>query len=229
MARITAEDFTAILARVQAELTRRNGNGDLSGYASTTVFPVNDPVSTGNLVKTSAVNTLLTGLGRINPAGLPVSVSAGDYINESTLDGISTKLSVFEKQPRGATSGNDCASLCSGMCVSQCTTTCSTTCTGGCQDSCSTTCTGGCESACANNCTGGCKTSCSGSCSGSCTGGCDTGCGGCTACTGCRNGCYHGCSTTCGSNCGYTCSPTCGSSCKGECTGNCKGSSFSNE
>lgn len=228
MARITAEDFTAILARVQAELSRRNGNGDLSGYANID-FPASDPAETNELVKPSALNTLLTGLGYINPAGLPESVSEGDYIEESTLDGIRAKVEVFEAQPRNATTGNDCASLCSGMCVSQCTTTCSTTCTGGCQETCSTTCTGGCASACANNCTGGCQTSCSGGCSGSCTGTCQSGCGGCTACTGCRNGCYHGCTDSCRVGCRSSCDSYCSASCTGSCTGTCSGSGFSNE
>ena len=184
MARITAADFTAILTRVQAELARRDGYGDLSGYA-TIDFPVADPVATDELVKTSALNTLLTGVGYINPAGLPDSVSEGDYIEQSDLDGIDLKLTVFEAQPRNATSGNDCNAACSGMCVSACTTTCGGACLGGCLETCEGACKGGCEDTCANDCTGSCVGKCTGGCSGSCTGGCDgdcyTGCDGCTA------------------------------------------------
>lgn len=215
MARITAEDFTAILARVQAELSRRNGNGDLSGYANID-FPASDPVETDELVKPSALNTLLTGLGYINPAGLPESVQEGDYIEESTIDGIRAKVEVFEAQPRGAITGNDCASLCSGMCVSQCTTTCSTTCTGGCQDGCSTGCKGGCTDTCANNCTGSCRTSCTGGCSGSCTGSCEGDCY--TGCDGCTNYCKRHCTAACAEGCGGSCK----GNCDGFCTYTCK-------
>jgi len=216
MARITAADFTAILTRVQAELTRRNGNGDLSGYASSTVFPVADPVATDELVKTSAINTLLTGLGRINSAGLPASVSTGDLIYQSTLDGINTKLTAFEKQPRNATSGNDCSAACSGMCVSQCTTTCSTTCTGGCQTGCTGSCTSSCATGCSNSCTSSCTGTCTGGCQGSCTGTCTGDCY--TGCDGCTNQCQR----HCGNNCKSTCTDHCMDNCTQDCTGGSK-------
>lgn len=221
MARITAADFTAIQTRVKAELTRRNGNGDLSSYAgSATDYPVNEPVATDGLVRPSAVNKLLAGLRYINSSGVPADVSTGDKILETTLPAITNRLATFEAQPRNATSGNDCASACSGMCVSQCTTTCSTTCTGGCQETCTggcnTTCTGGCASTCSTTCTG----SCSGSCSGGCSGDCYTECTGCKGgCTGqCVNLCKGGCKGTCGGSCTGTCTQTCGDNCSGDCT-----------
>ena len=211
MARIKAEDFTAIQARVKAELTRRNGNGDLSSYAgSATDYPNNEPVATDELVRPSAVNKLLAGMRYINPDGVPADVATDDKILETTLPAIEARLATFEVQPRDATSGNDCSAACSGMCVSQCTTTCSATCTGGCQESCTGGCKTTCTSACGQGCSNTCSGTCSGSCSGSCTGDCYTQCTGCKG--GCTGQCVNLCKGTCVTWCSESCRPTCSDS-----------------
>ena len=192
--KIVPEDYTTRLTRIRAELARRNGYGDLSSYA-TLAFPDGTPITVGTYITTPVFNTLRTGVGYINSAGIPAeAVALETYINSADMDAIDALLTAFEAQPRSAITNNDCGSLCSGMCVTQCTTTCQTTCTGGCADTCSTSCTG--------SCTGGCTscTSCTGSCTGSCSGGCT---GTCTRlCNGnCEYSCIGGCTGTCSTTC----------------------------
>lgn len=196
--KIIPEDYTVRLNRVRAELVRRNGYGDLSGYSSID-FPSGTPITAGGYITAPVFNTLIRGLEYIDPSGLPGdAVPLETYINESDMSAIDAAILLFEAQPRGATSNNDCLNLCSGMCVSQCTTaclstctgTCSATCTGGCADTCSTTCT----ASCTGTCTGAC-TSCSGGCTGSCTGTCTRVCN--WSCTGGCSGCSGTCNTSC--------------------------------
>ena len=197
--KIIPGDFTTRLARIQAELARRNGYGDLSGYATTT-FPDGTPIVAGGFITAPVFNTLRTSIAYIKSDGLPDEAVAGEtYINTSDLVALDAALTAFEAQPRGAVSNNDCAAQCSGMCVSQCTTTCLSTCTGGCADACAGTCTGTCDS----GCTGTCTVVCGGNCTSTCTGGCT---GSCTA----------SCADGCGSWCSVSCSGTCTS-----CTGTC--------
>ena len=199
--KIIPGDFTTRLTRIQAELARRNGYGDLSGHASET-FPAGTPIAVGGLITAPVFNTLRSGLAYIKSAGLPSEAVAGvTYINTSDLVALDAAITAFEAQPRGAVSNNDCAAQCSGMCVSQCTTTCLSTCTGGCADACAGTCTGTCDS----GCTGTCTVVCGGNCTSTCTGGCT---GSCTA----------SCADGCGSYCSVSCSGTCKGTCKGGCT-----------
>ena len=198
--KVIPADFSARLTRIKAELARRNGYGDLSSY-STMTYPAGTPIAAGGLITTPVFNTLRTGLTYINGTGLPGAAVANEtYINSADLDAIDAALTVFEAQPRGALSNNDCSALCSGMCVSQCTTSCLSTCTGGCADACSATCTGTCTVVCGGNCTGTCTGDCTSTCTGGCTGNCWVLCG--TDCGGsCSGGCYTGCNTTCKTAC----------------------------
>lgn len=201
--KVIPADFTTRLTRIKAELARRNGYGDLSSY-STMDFPVGTPIAVSGLITTPVFNTLRTGLTYINGTGLPGAAVANEtYINSSDLNAIDAALTVFEAQPRGATSNNDCSALCSGMCVSQCTTSCLSTCTGGCADACSASCTGTCTGSCTSctSCTGTCTGTCTGSCADTCTGGCATNC---TAY--CVPGCYSSCSWNCSTTCSGSCS-----------------------
>lgn len=171
MSLILATDLTSRLSRLNNELTRRNGYTTLA--ASTVSFPVGEPVTIGEKAMVSAINTILTGLRYVNTAGVPSDrVSMTSEMLAADLTTIDNILTTYEAQPRGATTGNDCASACCGMCVTQCTTGC-TGCTGSC-----TSCSG---------CTGcsGCWTSCSN---------CYTSC---TSCTGCINSCAIGCAYNC--------------------------------
>ena len=193
--KVIPADFTTRLARIQAELARRNGYGDLSSY-STMTFPVGTPIAAGGFITTPVFNTLRTGLTYINGTGLPgAAVANVTYINSSDLTAIDAALTAFEAQPRGATSNNDCSALCSGMCVSQCTTSCLSTCTGGCVDGCSASCTGTCLGTCTGSCTG----SCAGGCAGDCTQACSDGCGSWCS-TNCVGTCVNACASACSSS-----------------------------
>lgn len=199
--KVIPADFTVRLARIQAELARRDGNGDLSSYAAID-FPGGTPVA-ADFITADIFNTLVQGLEYINDADTPDDAVAGEtYINTADLTAIDALLTAFEAQDRGAVSGNDCAALCSGMCITQCTTTCLSTCTGGCSDTCSTSCTGTCEGECTSctSCTGTCSSTCTGGCTGSCT---DT----------CAPGCYNACSWNCNATCKGTCDAICEDTC----------------
>lgn len=199
--KITASRFNDILSRAQAELARRNGYGDLSSYA-TIDYPEGTVVASDARVTPEALNILIDALGYINSSGLPSDVSVGDYISDSGMLAIEGAISAFEAQARGATSNNDCETLCSGMCVSQCTTGCLSTCTATCADTCELGCTDGCIGTCENTCEGTCTDTCEGSCTGTCTGTCS---GGCTSCTGCSGTCSGTCQNQCSTICFLTC------------------------
>lgn len=185
--KITPNEFMLMLSRIQAELARRNGNGDLSSYAGIDFNDVEHMVY-GESINTDGINTLITGLQHISSNNIPTVRFEGDRINKEDMFAIDRRLYANEQQPRGATTNNDCANLCSGTCVTECTMSCLSTCLGSCYTTCELTC----SSTCANNCVGGCKTSCQSSC----TAVCSAGCGG-------------NCSWGCDSNCGYTCPAWC--------------------
>lgn len=169
---VVPNDFIDLLSRVNAELTRRNGNGDLSGHAGI-AFDI-EP-KTGMSIDYEHAQKILNGLSLISSNGLPEKINR--FISQEDMDSIKIRLAANESQPRGATSGNDCAAACSGMCVSSCTTGCGGTCSGGCSGTCSSTCRGGCSGSCDNSCSGGCDGSCGGSnCSWTCRGDCSGGC-----------------------------------------------------
>ena len=173
MGLILATDLTSRLTRLNAELTRRNGYNNLSGYVQS--FPVNEPVAVNNLAKVSAINTIFTGLRYINGTNVPANRTAlTSPMLLSDLTTIDNLLTAFEATPRDNLTTNDCASACSGTCISQCTTTCYTTCSG-CKGSCTgdcSSCTGGCYKSCGTNC----QRLCGVGCSNTCTGGCNTTC-----------------------------------------------------
>ena len=161
---LSAADFIGLKARVKAEMLRRNGSGDLSAYGGTvwdyTIPPVADEV-----VSMELFNKLIQPQQAITTTGVAILVANNDTsLHDMTI--IDAKQTLFEAQARGATSGNDCAALCSGMCIA----TCSTACIGGCTGQCTTTCWGGCK--------------------GSST------CGGCTGCTGCGGACSGPCNSS---------------------------------
>ncbi|GMQ64330.1 hypothetical protein [Vallitalea maricola] len=211
-----ANDFIVLKNRVKAEMKRRNGYGSLTSYGESQ-YDYSEQPSKDKTLDVEHYSKIRDLQSKINPSGIP-SKQADGIIQEMTV--LDAKQTVFEAQPRGARSGNDCNSACTGMCVSACTTTCTGSCSGGCSSctgcsgcsSCSGGCSGcsGCGSSCSNNCSGGC-TSCSG-----CSGGCSSSCSGCSG----------GCTANCGGNCRNGCSGNCtrvGGSCSGSCSGGCTG------
>lgn len=179
---IDSQGFIALKARVKNEMLRRNGNGSLTTYAGT-AYDYSVAPTIGGVVKEEHYDKIRDLMANINPTKVGLGAKKVDDLI-GAMDILEANMTVFESQPRGARSGNDCASLCSGVCISQCTTSCQG-CDGcdGC-DGCS-----GCGSAC-SDCTG-----CSG-CSG-----CGSACSDCTGCSGC-SGCGDACTWNCQALCG---------------------------
>lgn len=171
---VVPSDITNRLARLNAELTRRNGYTNLSVNA-----PITLTVTQNTLITVSAINTLFSGLRLINGTTVPADrVALTSQLLESDLTFIDNLLTTFEARPRGERTTNDCAAACSGTCISQCTTGC-TGCSGcsgcgsGCASGCASpqaSCYGGCLSGCKSACALACATSCAGTCRGKSTG-----------------------------------------------------------
>lgn len=202
-------DFINLKNRVKAEMNRRNGNGSLTSYGSSTYDYSKQPLTdeTVDIEHYSKVRELQA---KINPSGLQTTKESDDLIEDMTV--LEAKQIVFEAQPRGARSNNDCNSACTGMCISTCSTGC-TSCTGcsGCS-SCSGSCSG---------CSGGCSgcSGCGGACSSSCSGSCSGCSGSCSGCSGCSGGCTS-CTNVCSSHC--TGCSGCTSNCSGYCQAQCR-------
>lgn len=203
---VKAERFTALKAKVKAEMLRRNQSGSVAGYGGSaydyTVAP-----SAGKTVQAEHRDKLVTPMRAVNSDQVPAS--SGPVIRESELANLETRAAVWAARPVTDNSGSDCKSGCTGMCYTGCATGCSG-CGSGCPGSCS-----GCGSGCPTGCSG-CGSGCPGSCSG-CGSGCSDSCDGCDGCSGCGSGCDTGCSG-CGSGCPSGCS-SCGGGCSTSCTG----------
>lgn len=166
--KMIAAEMAALKAKVKAEMQRRKHNGDMTAYAAAAYDYAAQP-TVGTQPLAEHFNKLRDPLAAVNPAGMPDQ--APRVATETDMVALEARLALLQaKAVVGGT--NDCAALCSGMCVTACSTGC-TSCT-----SC-TSCT---------NCTGGCS---------SCSGGCD----GCSGCDGSCDGCY-GCGSDCSSSCG---------------------------
>ena len=204
--KILASDYTALKDRINEELERRNGYGDVSGYSAPYT---NVPVANGKVLSSHA-NEIIEPMQKINTKAVvnatTVEINSVQSLNTvKTLDKLDAIITVWNGDKMEYKGNNSCSALCSGMC----TTECSGSCSGGCKGSCGTcgtcgTC-GGCGSCggCGNTCTGGCDTTSTGACSG-CTGSCTGHCGNCGGCgTRCEGSCV-----TSGSVCSV-CDGTC--------------------
>lgn len=190
---VLASDFTALKARIKAEMARRIYRNPLKDYAGA-AWDYSTAPAAGVPIATEHVNKLITPVNKISPTGY-TEANSGDVINE--LHTLETEFAKHEGKAYYNTV--DCDGGCNGLCRGYCDGTCSG-CTG-----CS-----GC---------GGCDNTCSGTCSGSCSGGCE-GCGsGCNA--GCAPSCAGGCwNDGCTSNCTAACRMDC-QGCTGSCSGGC--------
>ena len=185
---ILVADFIDLKAKVKAEMLRRDGNGSVVEYGGEAYDYENEP-AVGELIRKEHPEKNLIPLQAVNPTGLPEQIS--EIALEEEIDAMETLISALEAQTDGATSNNDCAAACTGMCVSECTGSCTGNCTG--------SCSGACTATCANDCSGGCGAVC--------TEGCTIGCGGCDgSCSGCGNGCaFSSCSGACQNDCTGSC------------------------
>lgn len=202
MSVVKADRFTALKARVKAEMQRRNQSGSVAGYGGSTYDYAVAPAA-GGVVRAEHRDKLVTPMRAVNPDLVPES--AGGVIGDSELANLETRVTAWSARSMTDQSGSDCKSGCTGTCYTGCATGCT-----------------GCGSGCPSSCTG-CGSGCPSSCSG-CGSGCPTGCSGCGSgcdgCSGCGSGCDSGCSG-CGSGCPNGCSD-CGGSCGSiGCTGWC--------
>ena len=204
MSVVKADRFTALKAKVKAEMQRRNQSGSVAGYGGSSYDYAVAPAA-GGVVRAEHRDKLVTPMRAVNSDVVPASV--GSVVKESELANLETRVTAWSARSMTDQSGSDCKAGCTGTCYTGCATGCSG-CGSGCPSSCS-----GCGSGCPNGCSGcgsGCPTGCS-----SCGGSCSTGCGdGCDGCSGCGSGCAGGCS-----GCGNLCEGGCGSSCQDGCTG----------
>ena len=178
--KITIDEIQAIKNRLNAEMTRRKYNGDLTSYAGDEYqFEAITPKVTK--VNKSIYNKLVEPLNAVKSSFTTISDGELKHILRDDYLEIESKLTLYESNSSYTSSTNDCGAACSGLCITQCSTGCT-----GCTGTCSTTCSGSCTGSCSGSCTGGCS-GCGSSCGSTCTGGC----------SGCSGLCQTGCENTC--------------------------------
>lgn len=190
MAKIQADRFAALKAKVKAECLRRCYSGSVAGYGGADYDYTAAPAS-GRVIRQEHRDKLIAPLRAINPDGIAQRTGPG-AVSEAELANMEAKVTAWSARDLADTSGSDCKSGCTGACYGGCATGCSG-CSGGCSG-CGSGCSGGCSgcgSGCPNSCSG-CTGACGGACSADCTGECK---GTCTG--GCQNSCTGGCSWDC--------------------------------
>ena len=205
MSVVKADRFTALKARVKAEMQRRNQSGSVAGYGGSSYDYTVAPAA-GKTVRAEHRDKLVTPMRAVNSDLVPES--AGGVIGESELANLETRVTAWSARSMTDQSGSDCKSGCTGTCYTGCATGCSgcngcSGCGSGCANGCSgcdgcSGCGSGCAGSCYTGCSGDCKISCKG-CTYECVGECTTGCT--DACQGCPSGCADSCSGTCGTLC----------------------------
>lgn len=206
MSVVKADRFTALKAKVKAEMLRRNQEGSVAGYGGSAYDYTSAPAA-GRTVRAEHRDKLVGPMRAVNSDVIPAS--AGAVIGESELANLETRVLAWGARSMTDQSGSDCKSGCTGTCYTGCATGCSS-CGSGCPNSCT-------------SCGSGCPTGCS-TCGGSCGGKCSTGCGGsCGECGGscgkqCSNSCYSYCVDTCETICN-SCGNACGDACQTGCVG----------
>ena len=203
MAIVKAERFTALKAKVKAEMLRRDQSGSVAAYGGS-AYDYTEPPAAGKTIRQEHRDKLAGPMSAVNSRDIPAT-SGAKPVTEAEVSAMETKIAVWAARPITDNSGSDCRSGCTGTCYTGCNTGCS-----GCGSGCPTGCSG---------CGSGCPTGCSG-----CGSGCPTGCSGCGS--GCPAGCSTGCVSYCAGACAQGCAIDCGSGCSSACSscgGNCSG------
>lgn len=225
MAKISADRFNELKARVKAECQRRAYSGSVSSYGGTT-YDYSVVPATGVVIKDEHREKIATPLNAIN-SDVITKTTGIETIGEADMVAMEAFTTTLETRTQADYQGTDCRSGCTGMCYG-CQGTCYNACTSctGCSGSCGDVCTYGCTyscQGCSGTCFAACADSCSNGCGGSCGGCANTCSGGCTSCTNacsgvCGAGCGNSC-TSCTNGCVGTCSAYCGFGCGGNCGG----------
>ena len=181
MAVISAERFTALKAKVKAEMLRRNQSGSVAEYGGAAYDYTNAPAA-GRVIQKEHIEKLTGPMRAVNPDLVP---APGNVVTEAELANLETRITAWAQRAIVDKTATDCKSGCTGTCYTGCATGCSTTCSG--------TCSGSCGDSCSYNCTNTCKDFCgSNVCETSCT----------TACVDtCQGTCKQTCSDWCKDNC----------------------------
>ena len=188
---VKADRFTALKAKVKAEMLRRSQSGSVASYGGSSYDYTVTPAA-GKTVRKEHRDKLIEPMRAVNSDVVP---TAKGTIEEAELANLETRVAVWKARSITDQSGSDCKAGCTGTCYTGCATGCS---------GCGSGCPGGCS-----GCGSGCPTSCSG-CGSGCPNGCSSCPSGCSGCSGCGSGCSGGCS-----GCGGVCSDGCPGSCVG--------------
>lgn len=213
MANIKAERFTALKARVKAEMQRRNQSGSVAAYGAA-AYDYTEAPTAGKTVRKEHRDKLLTPMRAVNSDAVPEA--SGAVVTEKELANLEARMTAWEARGLTDASGSDCKAGCTGACYGGCATGCSgcsgcSGCGSGCARTCAGTCDGGCEDGCGGSCWERCRDDCTNTCTKVCASNCDTSCSG--ECVGCS----ATCKTTCYNNCDNNCSTTCNDGCYNSC------------
>ena len=174
MAVISAERFTALKAKVKAEMLRRNQSGSVAEYGGAAYDYTNAPAA-GRVIQKEHIEKLTGPMRAVNPDLVP---APGNVVTEAELANLETRITAWAQRAIVDKTATDCKSGCTGTCytgcATGCSTTCSGTCSGSCGDSCSYNCTNTCKDFCGSNV---CETSCTTACVDTCQGTCKQTCG----------------------------------------------------
>ena len=192
MAIVKAERFTALKAKVKAEMLRRDQSGSVAAYGGS-AYDYTEPPAARKTIRQEHRDKLAGPMSAVNSRDIPAT-SGAKPVTEAEVSAMETKIAVWAARPITDNSGSDCRSGCTGTCYTGCT---------GCGSGCPTGCSG---------CGSGCPTGCSG-CGSGCPVGCSTGC-----VSYCAGACAQGCAIDCGSGCSSACS-SCGGNCSGYASG----------
>ncbi len=206
MSVVKADRFTALKAKVKAEMLRRNQSGSVAAYGGSE-YDYAQPPEKGGLVRSEHREKVITPMRAVNSD--LVGEAQGAAIGEEELADLETRVGVWAARTITDRSGSDCKSGCTGTCYTGCVTGCQ-----GCGSGCPTGCSGcgsGCPTGC-SNCGSGCSTGCSscgGKCGSDCTSECDSACTDTCGTSGCSFSCNQGCGQGCGMTCTYQCITAC--------------------
>lgn len=180
--KITSDEIVAIKDRLNAEMSRRKYNGDLSSYAGE-AYQFESITPKVTKINKNIYNKLVEPLNAVNSSFTTIADGELKQILRDDYLDIESKLTLYESNDSYTSSTNDCGAACSGLCITACSTSCSGTCSGSCSGTCSGSCSGGCSGSCSGGCSSdGCSTTCS-----------STGCKG----DGCYQACFYDCETSC--------------------------------
>lgn len=178
MAVITAERFTALKAKVKAEMLRRSQSGSVAAYGGTAYDYITAP-SAGKVIQKEHIEKLTGPMRAVNPDLVP---EPDGIVTETELANLETRITAWAQRGITDRTATDCKSGCTGTCYTGCAT--------GCSGTCGDACTGGCKYGCSDDCGSGC-----GNCNSGCYGGCQGQCGDGTCRSTCTGYCGRACAT----------------------------------